>query len=96
MIASVYHEKWNCTAARNTAIFSRTFSDLPHDTIHTLNIYEATRKKRDQQQGKDTLAALSGIKGHLIEFPLKFLQGESLKPAKSNITLNAVDRAIFQ
>ncbi|XP_068212303.1 phospholipase D1 isoform X2 [Palaemon carinicauda] len=77
-----FMKKWRNTAAKNTQIFEEVFSCYPSDSAKT---FEDVNRLRSAVSMADinpaeALKKLKDVKGHLVEFPLKFLEDEVLKP----------------
>eukprot|EP01117_Protostelium_nocturnum_P008283 TRINITY_DN2958_c0_g1_i3.p1 TRINITY_DN2958_c0_g1~~TRINITY_DN2958_c0_g1_i3.p1 ORF type:complete len:1225 (-),score=367.75 TRINITY_DN2958_c0_g1_i3:22-3696(-) len=87
--ADIYHGIWLKTAKQNTQIYSELFKNIPQDGIETLGRFLELERfgrkfwKRVQRGDNqpDMESALQMIKGHLVMFPLKFLNRESLAPS---------------
>eukprot|EP00742_Colponemidia_sp_Colp-10_P008039 GILJ01008674.1.p1 GENE.GILJ01008674.1~~GILJ01008674.1.p1 ORF type:complete len:1307 (-),score=215.05 GILJ01008674.1:364-4284(-) len=69
-----YHETWRKLAASNTKIYRDVFRCVPDDEPATLREY----KEFISEATAPDLTVLSGVHGHLVEFPLYFLRDESL------------------
>lgn len=81
--------RWNNTAATNTKAFREVFHCVPDDTVTNWDeyknfhpdpekislghVYDPNMSVRDIRQNLDT------VRGHLVEFPTKFLSFEDLQ-----------------
>ena len=61
---------------KNTEIFRKVFAPYPDDNIRTVADWEDFSRKKDLSL-YETLS--KEIMGHVVEFPLKFLENENLK-----------------
>lgn len=77
-----FHNVWNKTAETNTTIYRSVFKSMPDDSV--LNWADYQKVKNSSSDVSD----LKKICGHLVQYPLNFLAGESLNsvfPAKEFI-----------
>ncbi|PRP80093.1 hypothetical protein PROFUN_12247 [Planoprotostelium fungivorum] len=80
---------WRMISSANTEIYSNCFPTLPSNKISTLQQLSSAAEEPVTAERRD---ALRDVKGHLVDFPLEFLQHENMKP---DLKLKIVDR-IFQ
>ncbi len=66
--------QWNKISGDNTIIYESVFPKIPRNSAHTLPNFNALKEFDSAQASK-----LSGIKGHLCDFPLQFLDKEDLE-----------------
>ena len=72
-----FQEVWDNRALRNTEYFRSIFRCYPDDEIEKLEQVKGFKSKANL----DSYHEISRkIVGHIVEFPLKFLSGEELKP----------------
>lgn len=82
-------ERWNFTAKTNTEAFREVFHCVPDDTVTNWEEYKSFYPDpahidighvHDPEMSVDEIRDhLSNIRGHLVEFPYKFLEGVDLQ-----------------
>lgn len=83
-----YEGWWKRVALTNTGIFREVFRCVPDNTVETWDDYKAfVPNPKKVMQGHVAMlgattevvtAKLQGVTGHLVEFPIRFLQKENL------------------
>ncbi|XP_064083697.1 phospholipase D1-like isoform X4 [Macrobrachium nipponense] len=78
----LFMKTWSSTAAKNTKIFEEVFSCYPCDSAKTFEDVNRLRNSASMADlnPSEALRKLKDVKGHLVEFPLRFLEYEVLKP----------------
>jgi len=79
------------TARKNTEVFRQVFRCVPDDSVHTWSEYKrfvpahvlACHSALADVPDEDIQHKLQEIRGHLVEFPLHFLEKEDLLNAFS-------------
>ncbi|KAG9256481.1 putative phospholipase PldA [Emericellopsis atlantica] len=93
---------WTEQADKNTMLFRHLFHSDPDDHIKTFEDYDRYLPPRGVKSGhifdqfippKDVREKLSQIKGHLVWFPLQFLQDAEM--AERGLQVNALTESIF-
>jgi len=93
---------WTEQADKNTMLFRHLFHSDPDDHIKTFEDYDRYLPPRGVKSGhifdqfippQDVREKLSQIKGHLVWFPLKFLQDAEM--AERGLQVNALTESIF-
>lgn len=69
-----YYDVWIDTAEKNTAAYEAVFPGIPSDRHTTIGEYEAAKAFEP-----NNVARLDEIRGHLVVYPLRFLDGEDLE-----------------
>ncbi|KAI8048754.1 uncharacterized protein B0P05DRAFT_500311 [Gilbertella persicaria] len=92
--------RWNHTAATNTYAFRQVFHCVPDDTVSTWDEYHKFHPDPEKielghvydlnMSVDEVRKQLSTIRGHLVEFPLHFLQFEDLQGEAIPIVGSAV------
>lgn len=72
--------RWINTAKANSQIFDEVFKDIPSNNIKSFKQAKANEVLIREKPLLGKVPALEKIQGHLIEFPLSFLEEESLVP----------------
>ncbi|ORX48538.1 phospholipase D/nuclease [Hesseltinella vesiculosa] len=88
---------WNMTARQNTESFRTVFHCVPDDTVRNFDQYRSfypdpTAIPLGHAHNKDMSTheirtELGRIRGHLVEFPMQFLEDEDLKADAMTLTL---------
>ncbi|KAL7765567.1 hypothetical protein ACKLNR_003483 [Fusarium oxysporum f. sp. zingiberi] len=95
-------EKWTGQADKNTELFRHLFHADPDDHIRTFDDYDLYLPPRGVKAGhifdqfmppEDAREKLSQIKGHLVWFPLRFL--EDAEMAEWGLQVNSVTESIY-
>jgi len=93
---------WCKRATTNTDVFRYLFHADPDDVIKTFKDYEEFLPGQDRKQGhlynkympaEDIRTALDKIKGHLVWFPLRFL--EDAQMAERGMQVNAYTESVY-
>lgn len=88
-IESFYRNVWISTSQKNTEIYEKVFHCLPTDSVKSF-----TELKKYQEEFKESLwrqdqrqanYEIRKIKGHLVNFPLFFLENEILTPRNTSV-----------
>ena len=80
---SFFRDTWNKRAESNTRLFEEAFLCSPSDTVTNLEeckIYE-DKTPPAEIDGFGAKHLLRGVKGNLVQIPLKFLENENLLPS---------------
>jgi len=83
---SVYRGIWISTACHNTQIYNQFFKDIPQDSIQDWADFQEKQKfsrrfvETFAMFNSENLPTLDQVNGHLIIYPLNFLQEVSLSP----------------
>ncbi|CAG8468958.1 364_t:CDS:10 [Diversispora eburnea] len=98
-LSDEFYDYWSKTAQRNTEVYRSVFRCVPDDNVTTWEKYENFVPDRTKvpighaanQADVETIKdKLSNVRGHLVEFPTRFLQSENLL---SSVISNAVTPA---
>ncbi|RHZ82653.1 hypothetical protein Glove_106g15 [Diversispora epigaea] len=99
-LSDEFYDYWSKTAQRNTEAYRSVFRCVPDDNVTTWEQYENFVPDRTkvpighvanlQADLEETKTKLSNIRGHLVNFPTRFLQSENLL---SSVISNAVTPA---
>ena len=93
---------WTQRATVNTETFRAIFHADPDDNIKNFHDYQNFLPRGDRKQGhifndympdEDIRRGLDKIKGHLVWFPLHFLENETM--AEKGLQLNAYTESIY-
>ncbi|KAJ1914353.1 hypothetical protein IWQ60_008842 [Tieghemiomyces parasiticus] len=84
-----FRENWVATARQNTQTYRDVFKCVPDDTIANWAAYKgfvpnhvlAGHAIMDGRSHEEVMDKLKAVKGHLVVFPLNFLQEENLSAA---------------
>ncbi|ORZ14030.1 hypothetical protein BCR42DRAFT_417891 [Absidia repens] len=90
-------ELWNSTARTNTESFRQVFHCVPDDTVRNYEQYKAFYPEPSminvghvwdpKMTTEEIRSHLGQVKGHLVEFPCRFLEEEDLKADALTLTL---------
>jgi len=82
-VCDKFYNTWFSVATKNTSIYEKVFGAIPSDNIKNFAELREREKKNWRPLVSDSEARdeLASIKGHLVLFPLLFLQDEDLQPA---------------
>jgi len=93
--------RWQQVSERNTQVYRELFMCFPDDQVRSWESYEEwevlQEEKLDDQEhdgGVHVEEKLSTVNGHLVQFPLRFLEDEDLCPTWTEKEYH-VDRRVF-
>eukprot|EP01089_Gocevia_fonbrunei_P021987 TRINITY_DN8718_c0_g1_i1.p1 TRINITY_DN8718_c0_g1~~TRINITY_DN8718_c0_g1_i1.p1 ORF type:complete len:260 (+),score=60.83 TRINITY_DN8718_c0_g1_i1:104-781(+) len=69
--------RWLKRSLRNTMHYQTVFPDVPSDQIESLKEYG---KRKGEISDVDWKVILGKVKGHLVDFPMRFLFSENMQP----------------
>jgi len=88
-VSAPFDRKIRKTTETNTLAYKRVFRCYPDDEIETLSQIKGFQLgsliNRQDQMDSEIRAELSQIRGHLVEFPLRFLRQENLTLKATNV-----------
>ena len=73
-----YQNVWRFRAFRNTAIYRDCFRCIPDDAVESWADYSSFKRSKKEYSVKEMEQKLSSVRGHLVLYPVRFLQRENL------------------